>query len=149
MLKMSTVRHASILAIFLCECIDKMNKKVHNKFTNEYRHIQERGSRGICASTEEWGESPQRRNGTVRCMFFPMGARAPVTRVKPGKALRKGRAAIRRRAPSQDIRFQSPIRLSRRSNVQCIKTFAPKFEKTLVLFYCGNRRERTLPFFTV
>ena len=46
MLKMSTVRRASILAIFtifLCECIDKMNKKVHNKFTNEYRHIQEHG----------------------------------------------------------------------------------------------------------
>ena len=40
---MSTVRYASILAIFLCECIDKMNKKVHNKFTNEYRHIQEHG----------------------------------------------------------------------------------------------------------
>ena len=43
MLKMSTGWHASILAIFLCECIDKMNKKVHNKFTNEYRHIQEHG----------------------------------------------------------------------------------------------------------
>ena len=46
MLKMSTVRYASILAIFaifLCECIDKMSKKVHNKFTNEYRHIQEHG----------------------------------------------------------------------------------------------------------
>ena len=46
MLKMSTVRYASILAIFaifLCECIDKMNKKVHNKFTNKYRHIQEHG----------------------------------------------------------------------------------------------------------
>ena len=43
-LKMSTVRYASILAIFaifLREYIDKMNKKVHNKFTNEYRHIQE------------------------------------------------------------------------------------------------------------
>ena len=43
---MSTVRRASILAIFaifLCEYIDKMNKKVHNKFTNEYRHIQEHG----------------------------------------------------------------------------------------------------------
>ena len=43
---MSTVRYASILAIFaifLREYIDKMNKKVHNKFTNEYRHIQEHG----------------------------------------------------------------------------------------------------------
>ena len=43
---MSTVRYASVLAIFtifLCEYIDKTNKKVHNKFTNEYRHIQEHG----------------------------------------------------------------------------------------------------------
>ena len=43
---MSTVRYASVLAIFaifLREYIDKMNKKVHNKFTNEYRHIQEHG----------------------------------------------------------------------------------------------------------
>ena len=46
MLKMSTVRYASVLAIFaifLREYIDKMNKKVHNKFTNKYRHIQEHG----------------------------------------------------------------------------------------------------------
>ena len=28
---------------FLREYIDKTNKKVHNKFTNEYRHIQEHG----------------------------------------------------------------------------------------------------------
>ena len=26
--------------------------------------------------------------------------------------------------------------------MQCIKTFAPRFEKTLVLFYCRNRRAR-------
>ena len=28
---------------FLCEYIDKTNKKVHNKFTSKYRHIQEHG----------------------------------------------------------------------------------------------------------
>ena len=28
---------------FLREYIDKMNKKVHNKFTSKYRHIQEHG----------------------------------------------------------------------------------------------------------
>ena len=58
MLKMSTVRYASILAIFavfLCECIDKMNKKVHNKFTNEYRHIQEHGARGDLREYREMG----------------------------------------------------------------------------------------------
>ena len=52
--------------------------------------IQEQGSHGdFRASTEERGVNPRRRNGTVRCMFFPIGAGAPVTRVKPGKALRK------------------------------------------------------------
>ena len=43
--------------------------------------IQEQGSHGdFRASTEERGENPRRRNGTVRCMFFPIGAGAPVTR---------------------------------------------------------------------
>ena len=61
---MSTVRYASILAIFaifLREYIDKTNKKVHNKFTNEYRHIQEHGLRGIRAGTEKRGVNPRRR----------------------------------------------------------------------------------------
>ena len=40
---------------FLREYIDKMNKKVHNKFTNEYRHIQEHGLRGIRAEHRETG----------------------------------------------------------------------------------------------
>ena len=40
---------------FLCECIDKMNKKVHNKFTNEYRHIQEHGARGDLREYREMG----------------------------------------------------------------------------------------------
>ncbi len=55
---MSTVRRASVLAIFaifLREYIAKTNKKVHNKFTNEYRHIQEHGSRGIRAEHRETG----------------------------------------------------------------------------------------------
>ena len=64
-LKMSTGWRASVLAIFtifLCEYIDKMNKKVHNKFTNEYRHIQEHGFAGYFArSTEKRGANPRRR----------------------------------------------------------------------------------------
>lgn len=28
---------------FCCELLDKMNKKVHNKFTNKNRHISEHG----------------------------------------------------------------------------------------------------------
>ena len=35
---------------------------------------------GLCADTEKRGANPRRRNGTVRCMFFPIGAAAPVTR---------------------------------------------------------------------
>ena len=47
---------------FLREYIDKTNKKVHNKFTNEYRHIQEHGFAGYFArSTEKRGENPRRR----------------------------------------------------------------------------------------
>ena len=65
--------------------------------------IQEQGSRGICAKYRETGCKSPTQNGTVRCMFFPIGADAPVTRVKPGKALRKERAKAR--TPSQDIRF--------------------------------------------
>ena len=55
-LKMSTVRYASVLAIFaifLCEYIDKMNKKVHNKFTNEYRHT----GTGLARDLREYRET--------------------------------------------------------------------------------------------
>ena len=106
-LKTHTASVLAIFAIFLCEYIDKTNKKVHNKFTNEYRHT---GTR-LCAaarSTEKRGVNPRRRNGTVRCMFVPMGAAAR-SLAGAGKALRKGRAAIRRGSPSQDIRFRSPL----------------------------------------
>ena len=56
---------------FLREYIDKMNKKVHNKFTNEYRHIQEHGFALFCAEHRETGCESPTQNGTVRCMFFP------------------------------------------------------------------------------
>ena len=54
--------HSCYFYYFLREYIDKMNKKVHNKFTNEYRHIQEHGSRGIRAERRETGcESPTQK----------------------------------------------------------------------------------------
>ena len=109
MLKMSTVRYASILAVFTIFCVNILTKS-DKRFIISLQvniGIQEQGSHGIRASTEKRGVNPRRRNGTVRCMFFPMGAGAPVTRVKPGKALRKERAFAH--APSQDIRFQSPL----------------------------------------
>ena len=94
----------------------------------------------MAQSTEEWGENPRRRNGTVKVrMFFPFGANAPVTRKKSGKALRKGRAAIRRTAPSQDIRFQSPLlAFPKEQSMQCIKMFAPKFEKNFGAFFIAE-----------
>ena len=73
MLKMSTGRYASVLAIFaifLCEYIDKTNKKVHNKFTSKYRHTGTRLARDSREHRETGCESPT-QNGTVRCMFFP------------------------------------------------------------------------------
>ena len=47
--------HSCYFYYFLREYIDKMNKKVHNKFTNEYRHIQEHGSRGIFVRVQRNG----------------------------------------------------------------------------------------------
>ena len=140
-LKMSTGWHASILAIFLCECIDKMNKKVHNKFTSKYRHIQEHGFAGYFArSTEKRGVNPRRRNGTVRCeCFFRLAQQR-------GHSRERGRLCGKNgRKPAHQVRiFGSNLHswLSQRSSMQCIKTFAPRFEKTLVLFYCRNRRAR-------
>ena len=88
---------------FLCECIDKMNKKVHNKFTNEYRRIQEHGFAGYFArSTEKRGVNPRRRNGTVRCMFFPTAQQRGHSRER-GRLC--GKNGLLPHAPSQDIRF--------------------------------------------
>ena len=63
--------HSCYFYYFLREYIDKTNKKVHNKFTSKYRHIQEHGSRGIRAEHRETGCESPTQNGTVRCMFFP------------------------------------------------------------------------------
>ena len=101
---------------------------------------------GFARSTEKRGVKPRRRNGTVRCMFFPTARRR-------GHSRERGRLCGKNgRKPTHQVRiFGSNLHswLSQRSSMQCIKTFAPRFEKTLVLFYCRNRRERTLPFFTV
>ena len=80
--------------------------------------------------------NPRRRNGTVRCMFFPIGAGAPVTRGS-GEGF-AGRTGLLPHAPSQDIRFRFFHRLSRRSVCECIKMFAPKLKMALVLFVCTN-----------
>ena len=58
---------------------------------NRIWHTGTRLARDFCASTEEWGENPQRRNGTVRCDVFSDGAAAR-SLAGAGKALRKERA---------------------------------------------------------
>ena len=40
---------------FLREYIDKIRNKVHNKFTNEYRHISEHGFALFCAKHRGMG----------------------------------------------------------------------------------------------
>ena len=126
---MSTVRYASILAIFaifLCECIDKMNKKVHNKFTNECRHIQEHG---FALRREVQRNGVQFPDAERHCKVYALSdwRSSAVTRVKPGKALRKERAKAR--TPSQDIRFLlflaafPPERYAVHKNV-CTKVFS-------------------------
>ena len=101
---------------------------------------------GFARSTEKRGANPRRRNGTVRCeCSFRLAQQR-------GHSRERGRLCGKNgRKPAHQVRiFGSNLHswLSQRSNVQCIKMFAPRFEKTLVLFYCRNRRERTLPFFT-
>ena len=103
--------------------------------------IQEHGSRRICAGTEERGANPRRRNGTVRCMFFPIGAGAPVTRVKPRKALRKEWAFAPRTESGYSVPIFSPAFPMGCMRVhKCVCTKVPK--RALVLFCCKNSGER-------
>ena len=105
---MSTGRRASVLAIFaifLREYIDKTNKKVHNKFTNEYRHIQEHGF-ALRREVQRNGVRIPDAERHCKVYVFSDGAAAR-SLAGAGKALRKERAKAH--APSQDIRFQSPL----------------------------------------
>ena len=145
---MSTVRRASVLAVFAVFCVNILTKSDKRFIISLQVNI------GIFRNTalrcgakyrETGCESPT-QNGTVRCMFFPTAQRR-------GHSRKRGRLCGKNgRKPTHQVRIFGSVsfwRLSRRSSMQCIKTFAPRFEKTLVLFYCRNRRERTLPFFTM
>ena len=95
--------------------------------------IQEQGSHGdFRAGTEKRGVNPRRRNGTVRCMFFPIGAGAPVTRVKPGKALRKERAFAPRTESGYSVPIFSPAFPAERMRVH--KNVCTKAKKWLWCF---------------
>lgn len=94
------------------------------------------GTRSAKADTEERGANPRRRNGTVRCMFFPIGAGAPVTRVKPGKALRKEWAFAPRTESGYSVPIFSPafpMGCMRVHKCVCTEAFV-----ALVLFVCTN-----------
>ena len=90
--------------------------------------------------------NPRRRNGTVRCMFFPIGAGAPVTRVKPGKALRKEWAFAR--TLSQDIRFRLFLAAFPPERMQVHKNVCTKAKNGFGAFCLYERRACTRPFFT-
>ena len=93
--------------LFLCESIDKFRKRVHNKFVKMNIGIFRNTALRMAQSTEERGENPRRRNGTVNVGKEASGAKAqPLEKNGEGGS---NRAANRRRAQSQDIRFQSPI----------------------------------------
>ena len=139
MLKMSTGRRASILAVFTIFCVNLLTKSDKRFIISLQVNIsifRNTASHFFVRSTEEWGENPRRRNGTVRCMFFPMGADAPVTRVKPGKALRKERAKAH--VPSQDIRFQSPLLAFPKEQYAVHKNVCTKVWKKLWCFFIAE-----------
>ena len=74
MLKMSTVRYASILAIFAVFCVNILTKSDKRFIISLQMNIgifRNTASRGICAEHRETGCESPTQNGTVRCMFFP------------------------------------------------------------------------------
>ena len=88
------------------------------------------------AEHREMGCESPTQNGTVRCMFF-------LTAQQRGHSGETGEGFAERTGfcPTHQVRiFGSNLHswLSQRSSMQCIKTFAPRFEKTLVLFYSGE-----------
>ena len=136
---MSTRRRASVLAIFTIFCVNILTKSDKRFIISLQMNI------GIFRNTalrcgakhRETGCKSPTQNGTVRCMFFP-------TAQQRGHSRERGRLCGKNgRKPTHQVRIFGSFsfwRLSRRSVCKCIKTFAPRFEKTLVLFYCKTRR---------
>ena len=133
--------------LFLRESIDKFRKRVHNKFGKmnmAYRNM----ACALCAGTEEWGENPRRRNGTVNVGKEAFGAKAQPLAKKQGRR----KQPVRRYATEHKVRIFGSFsfwRLSRRSVCKCIKMFAPKFEKNFGAFLLRKPAGAVpLPFFT-
>ena len=139
---------------FIPQALDKWFEKGDNYISVEEIRLKQNigifrntASHFFARSTEKRGANPRRRNGTVRCMFFPTAQqRGHSGETGEGFAERTGESPRTKSGYSVPI---STLGFPKGAVCECIKTFAPRFEKTLVLFYCRNRRERTLPFFTV
>ena len=138
---------------FIPQALDKWFEKGDNYISVEEIRLKQNigifrntASHFFARSTEKRGANPRRRNGTVRCMFFPTAQqRGHSGETGEGFAERTGESPRTKSGYSVPI---SALGFPKGAVCKCIKTFAPRFEKTLVLFYCRNRRERTLPFFT-
>ena len=104
--------------------------------------IQEHGFAGYFAqSTEKRGANPRRRNGTVRCMFFP-------TAQQRGHSRERGRLCGKNgRKSAHQVRIFGSVsfwRLSRWDVCECINAFAPK-RLWLRCFFILARRSGTAP----
>ena len=95
-------------------------------------------------STEERGENPRRRNGTVNVGKEAFGAKVQPLAKKAGKA-KATRAAIRRRAQSQDIRFRLFLAAFQPERMQVHKNVCTKAKKWLWCFFILTRRSGTAP----
>ena len=146
---MSTVRHASVLAVFTIFCVNILTKSDKRFIISLQMNIgifrNTARAEFSCGYRETGCESPtQKRHCKVYVLSDGAAARSLAG---AGKALRKERAFAPRTKSGYSVPI-STLGFPKGAVCKCIKTFAPRFEKTLVLFYCRNRRERTLPFFT-
>ena len=134
---------------FIPQALDKWFEKGDNYISVEEIRLKQNigifrntASHFFARSTEERGENPRRRNGTVNVGKEAFGAKAQPLAKKRGRR----KATARQTAAEHKVRIFGSVsfwQLSCRSVCKCIKTFAPRFEKTLVLFYCGNHGRKT------
>ena len=102
--------------------------------------IQEQGSHGdFRASTEKRGVNPRRRNGTVRCMFFPTARQRGHSRERGRLCGKNGRKSAHQvRIFGSGFRFGFP----KRNICECINAFAPKPFLGFWCFFVAKIRER-------
>ena len=143
---MSTVRYASVLAVFTIFCVNILTKSDKRFIISLQMNI------GIFRNTASRVISRGAQRNGVRIPDAERHCKVYVLsdwRRCVGHSREWGRLCGKNgRKPTHQVRiFGSNLYswLSQRSSMQCIKMFAPRFEKTLVLFYCENRRSGTAP----